>query len=238
MLTRRYIIFFIAFMPAALMAQHKTEHTNMLWVGYYNTIHFNKNWSIVSDAQGRTRDWSRKWSQLLVRSGVTYKFNDRVAVTAGLAFFKNAQYVEKRLLFKNEWRPHQEISYQLKLHKTNIVQRLRTEQRFLQLVKNNSKTEQYEFIFRVRYRFDWQLPLQKNNLKLLLGNEIHVNPGHVNNSRFFDQNRTYAGINYKILSNTSLQFQYLKIFQYRSSAAVLEDQNVVRLNIVQQFNFK
>lgn len=237
MLTRQYIVFLILFMPAA-KAQHKTEHTNMIWAGYYNTIHFNKNWSIISDAQIRTRDWSQKWSQLLVRSGLSYSFDDRVAVTSGLAFFKNAQYVQKRLLFKNEWRPYQEISYQLKLLKTNIVQRLRTEQRFLQLVNNNLKTEQYEFIFRVRYRFDSQFPLQKNNLKLLLGNEILVNPGHVNNSRFFDQNRTYAGINYKILSNTSLQFQYLKIFQYRSSAAVLEDQNVVRLNIVQQFNFK
>ena len=67
-------------MPLASKAQHKTEHTNMLWAGYYNTVRFNKNWSLVSDAQLRTRDWTEKWSQLLVRSGLSYTFNDRCSV--------------------------------------------------------------------------------------------------------------------------------------------------------------
>jgi hypothetical protein len=238
MITRQHIVFIILFIPVVSKAQHTTERTNMLWAGYYNTIRFNKTWSTVSDAQLRTRNWTEKWSQLLIRSGLSYTFNDHVAVTAGFAFFKNAQYTDKQLLLKNEWRPWQEFSYQTKFNRVGFMQRLRTEQRFLQQVVNSAKTRDYEYIFRVRYRFDWQIPLKRNNYKLLFGNEILVNPAYINTTRFFDQNRTFAGLQFKLVSNTSLQFQYLKIFQWRSNTSVLEDQNIFRVNILQQFNFK
>ncbi|MEP6617499.1 MAG: DUF2490 domain-containing protein [Ginsengibacter sp.] len=237
MFARKYIAFFILLVPFGLKAQHRTEHTNMLWVGYYNTIHFNKKWSLESDAHLRTRDWNDKWSQLLVRSGLSYKLNDHAAVTGGFAFFKNAQYVGKQLLLKNEWRPWQEFSYQVKLKNINFIQRLRTEQRFLQQVINKKKSNEYLYIFRLRYRFEWQLALKENNLKLLLGNEVLVNPHYLNYNLFFDQNRTFAGLQFKLLSRTSLQCQYLKIFQWHSNTSVLEDQNVFRINIYQQFNF-
>lgn len=237
MITRKHIFFIILFIPVASKGQHTTEHTNMLWAGYYNTVRFNKNWSLVSDVQLRTRDWTEKWSQFFVRSGLSYTFNDQAALTGGLAFIKNAQYLDKLLFFKNEWRSWEEFSYQVKLNKINFTQRLRTEQRFLQQIVNNKKTKNYDFIFRLRYRFDWQFPL-KENLKLLIGNEVMVNPAYVNTIRFFDQNRTFAGLQFKLLSNTSLQCQYLKIFQWRSNTSVLEDQNVFRINIHQQFTFK
>ena len=233
-----YILFFPLLFPGVLHAQQKTVHTNMLWAGYYNTLRFNKKWSLVSDAQLRTRDWTEKWSQLLVRSGLSYSFNNQLSLTGGFAFFKNAQYEGKQLLFKNEWRPWQELSYQIKLNKTNFSQRLRTEQRFLQHVENGNKSQSYEYIFRLRYRFDLLFPLKENMLKLLIGNEVLINPHYINNNRFFDQNRTFAGVNYKISEVTTLQCQYLKIFQWRSSTSVLDDQNVVRINIHQQIIFK
>jgi hypothetical protein len=238
MITKQQIVFAILFIPLASKAQHKTEHTNMLWTGYYNTVRFNKNWSLVSDAQLRTKDWTEKWSQLLIRSGLSYAFNDHIMVTVGFAFFKNAQYVEKQLFLKNEWRPWQEISYQVKLNKINLTQRIRTEQRFLQQLVNNILAKTYEYIFRFRYRFDLQIPLQETNLKLLLGNEVMVNPLYINTTRFFDQDRIFAALNYKLTNHTSLQLQYLKIFQWHSNTSVLDDANVFRLNIYQQFSFK
>lgn len=238
MVTRQHIVFIILVMNLSSKAQHKTEHTNMLWTGYYNTVRFNKNWSLVSDAQLRTKDWTEKWSQLLIRSGLNYAFNDHIAVTGGLAFFKNAQYVEKQLFLKNEWRPWQEISYQVKLNKINLTQRIRTEQRFLQQLVNTNLTKRYEYIFRCRYRFDLQIPLQENNLKLLIGNEVLVNPRYINTTRFFDQDRIFAALNYKVTDHTVLQLQYLKIFQWHSNTSVLDDANVFRVNIYQQFNFK
>lgn len=238
MIAGKNIALIILLLPVTSKAQHTTQHTNLLWAGYYNTMRFNKKWSLASDAQLRTKDWANEWSQLLVRSGLTYGLNNNFSVTGGFAFFKNAQYLNKDLLLKNEWRPWQEIFYQLSLHEINFSQRLRTEQRFLQIVKNNQLSKNYQYIFRLRYKFDWQFPIKQNEIKLLVGNEIMVNPGKINNSLFFDQNRTSAGINFKMNSATNLQCQYIKIFQWHSNTSVQEDQNVFRLNIIQQFKLK
>lgn len=236
--TAKYIAVAFLFTPAVVKAQHTTQHINILWAAYNNTLHFSKKWSLVSDAQVRTTDWANKWLLYGVRSGVSYSLNDRFAVTVGFLLFRSAQYVGKDFFFKNEWRPWEELSYNLKLNKITFFQRLRTEQRFLQKTANNTKTSNYQYIDRVRYRFEWQIPINENKIKLLLGNEVLVNPGYVNNTLFFDQNRTFAGLNFKLNANSVLQSQYIKIFQWRSTTSVLEDQNVIRINFVQQFNLK
>lgn len=224
--------------PFATDAQRTTQHTNMFWAGYYNTVRLGNKLSIASDVQLRTKDWANEWSQLLVRSGLAYSFNNNFSITGGVAFFKNAQYADKELLLKNEWRPWQELFYQLTLHKINLVQRLRAEERFLQEVVNNKKINSYQYIFRLRYKFEWQFPLDQNNIRLLIGNEIMVNTDYINTKLFFDQNRTSSGINFKLNSVTNLQYQYIKIFQWHSNTSVLEDQNVFRLILIQQFPFE
>ena len=113
--------------PLASLAQHNTSHTNMVWVGYYNTFSINKNWSFLTDAQIRTRELTRNWSQMLVRSGLNYRINDRLSITGGFAFFKNAQYADKTPIFKNEFRPWQELVYQSTFKKIILTQRLRGE---------------------------------------------------------------------------------------------------------------
>ncbi len=236
MITKQYIAFIILFLPIAAKAQHTTVHTNILWAGYNNTIRFNKKWSLVNDLQVRTKDWADKWLLYAIRTGLSYNINDNAAVTAGFTVFESAQYEGNDFFFKNEWRPWEQVSYQLKLKKINLLQRLRTEQRFLQQVVNNRKTNIYQYIFRLRYRFEWQFPLTENTITLIAGNEILVNPGYLNNSLFFDQNRTFAGINFKLSTTTNLQCQYIKIFQWRSTTSVLEDQNAFRVNVYQQFN--
>ena len=235
MINIQHIVFSILFIPIAAKTQHTTVHTNLLWAGYSNTILFDKKWSLQNDVQIRTKDWADKWLLYGIRTGLSYNINKRFAATVGFTLFEYAQYEGKDLFFKNEWRPWEEISYHLTLKKINLLQRLRTEQRFLQQVLNNRITNNYQYVFRLRYRFEWQFPLTKNTIKLMAGNEILVNPGYLNNSFFFDQNRTFAGIIFKLSATSNLQCQYSKIFQWRSAMSVLEDQNVFRINFFQQF---
>ena len=237
MIPRQHIAFVFLFMPVASKAQHATEHSNILWVSYANTLRFNKNWSLVSDAQVRTKDWADKWLLYAVRSGLSYNLNERFAITGGFTLFRSSQYASKLLFFKNEWRPWEELSYQLKLHKINLLQRLRTEQRFLQEVANDEKISNYQYVFRLRYRFEWQFPV-KENIKLLFGNEVFVNPGYLSKQPFFDQNRTFGGIHIKVSSASALQAQFIKIFQWHSNVSVLDNQNAIRVNFVQQFHFQ
>lgn len=228
----------MAAIPFASKSQHKTEHTNMVWVGYYNTVSINKKWSLLSDAQIRTREWAQHWSQMLVRSGLSYKVNEHVSITGGFAFFKNAQYANKDLFLKNEYRPWQEFYYRLKLKKINLTQRLRTEERFQQQVINGQLTKNYQYIFRLRYRCEALFPLKSNKMAFLVANEIMVNPGYINKALFFDQNRTFAGLNVKLKENTALQFQYVKIFQRHSNTRIIENQDVLRVNLFQQLSYR
>ena len=238
MITGKNIAFAMLLIPVASKAQHTTKHVNILWEAYNNTLRFNKKWSLVTDAQVRTTDWANKWLLYGIRSGVNFSFNDRLALESGFLLFRTAQHLGKDFFFKNEWRPWEGVTYNIKLKKSNLFQRLRAEQRFLQKTVNNKKVNSYQFMFRVRYRFEYQLPVKKNIIKLSFGNEVFVNPGYLNNSLFFDQNRTFTGLNFKIGSNSILQIQYIKIYQWRSTTPMLEDQNVIRVNFVQQFNLK
>ena len=233
----KYIASAILFLPLQAVSQHRTQDVNMLWAGYYNTTQLNTKWSLASDVQARTKEWTNKLSQFLIRCGLVYSINNHVALTVGLAFFKNAQYIERNLLLKNEFRPWQEVSYLLSNNKIIFTQRLRTEERFLQLVEYNQLSKNYQPVFRTRYKFEFQFPVMTHKLKALAGNEIMVNPGHISKSSFFDQNRTSAGINFKLNSASVLQCQYVKIFQWHNNTSVMDNQNVIRFNFIQQFNY-
>lgn len=234
---RPFIPVFMLLMPFMLNAQPRTLKTNMIWISYYNNININKRWSVNTDIQARTRDWVSQFSQGLVRSGLSYRFNKNFSLTAGFAWFKNAEYVEEDLFLKNEFRPWQELSLQQNIDKSKFNHRLRFEQRFLQQLRDGEKSHVYERVSRLRYKLDWQYQLI-NDINLIIANEVMVHPGYVNDKRFFDQNRSSAAINWKVSQPVTLQWQYMKTYQSRSNAAVLEDQNVFRFVVYHQLNFK
>ncbi|MEO8860964.1 MAG: DUF2490 domain-containing protein [Ginsengibacter sp.] len=239
MKARKYLVLLFLVTPALARAQQTVKHYNILWLSYNNTFRFNNKWALVSDAQVRTVNWADQWLLYAVRTGLSYSVTPNLSLAVGGALFRSAQYNKTDYFFKNEWRPWEEASYMLKFkNKVNLFQRIRTEQRFLQQTANNKKIGKYQYIFRLRYRFEWTFPLIENKIRLLAGDEIFVNPGHLNTQLFFDQNRTFAGLNFKVNNSSVLQTQYIKIFQWRNPSSVLEDQNIIRVNFVQQFSHK
>jgi hypothetical protein len=227
---RKYLVLLFLVTPALLRAQQTVKHYDILWLSYNNTFRFNNKWAFVSDAQVRTVNWADKWLLYAVRTGLSYSVTPNFSLAVGGALFRSAQ---------NEWRPWEEASYTLKFkNKVNLFQRMRTEQRFLQQTADNKKIGKYQYIFRLRYRFEWTFPLKENKIKFLAGDEIFVNPEHLNTQLFFDQNRTFAGLNFKVGNSSVLQTQYIKIFQWRNPTSVLEDQNIIRVNFVQQLSRK
>jgi hypothetical protein len=235
----RYFISIAAIvLSAKLFAQHKTVHVNMLWFNYNNTVELNSKWSVVNDVQLRTRDWAKQWSVGAVRSGVSYRINNKFAVAAGFTWFGNMRYISDTAVLANEWRPWQEASLQLHTGKGLLVQRIRTEERFLQKLSGTAKTNNFEKRFRVRYRIEYTLPPINKKIELHAGNEVMVNMNYINDNRFFDQNRLFALINYKTSPSTFVQFQFIKLFQWQAAANTMEDQNVFRFSVHQFFSYK
>ena len=236
---RLYFAISIMYLPVIVKSQPTTKHYNILWAAYNNTIHLNNKWSLISDAQVRTIDWADQWLLYAIRTGISYNSSKKFSYAAGIALFRNSVYNDKTLFFRNEWRPWEEVSHNLVISKhSRFLQRLRIEERFLQVVANNRPVHSYNFIIRMRYKFEWQYISPIKNVTLLAANEIFVNLGYISSSNFFDQNRTFTGFSYKLNTNSTLQYQYIKMFQWHSSSKILDDQNVIRITLIQQFKKK
>lgn len=234
---RKYVLLAVLLSPVLSKAQRQRVYVNMLWLGHYSTVQLSNRFSLNSDVQVRAKDWAQKWSQQLVRSGISYKVSPKLSVTAGGAWFRHAQYIGESLVYRNEYRPWQEASFGTQWGKLGVMQRMRLEERVMQKMVSGRKTNSYDYITRLRYRLELQLPLKGPKLTTSLINEFMVNPGHWGREKFLDQNRTFVGFNLKVSGSTMLQAQYMKLFQWRTSN-LLEKQNVIRFNIHQQFNRK
>ncbi len=224
-----FIFFLIVSIQAA--AQHTTAHANMLWFNYNNYMQLSDKYTLLNDVQVRMWDWADNWSQFAVRTGVQYKLNKYFLLSGGFAWFGTMRSSAGQLVLANEWRPWQQIAHQQKWNTTSFIQRLRTEQRFLQQVDKGKRTGVYNHVFRLRYRFEFGWPLAKNKFDFHAGNEVMVNPQHIGSSMFFDQNRSFAFVNYNLSKKIFLQWQYIKIFQWRAATKVMENQDVFRFSI-------
>lgn len=216
----------------------RNRYNNMLWAGYYNALEFNSKWSLVTDIQIRTTNWQEELSQGLIRSGLSYKINERLNLTNGFAYFN---YFIDNSTGRNEYRPWQEIGINDKIWKFKLSHRYRLEERINQKFKNDLPNDDYTFNFRFRYKFDLKFPLKKevekgNNVYLIAGNELMVNCGKEIGSNFFDQNRTSAGIHFELNDKLDIQFQYLRIWQQLSNGQTINNTNVLRFNIYHKIN--
>ncbi len=210
----------------------KHQYSKMLWAGYYNQISLNEKWNINSDIQFRTKNWYQNPSQALIRTGLVYKANQKISLTAGLAHFR---FFITDTKTRGEWRPWQEVSYTDLIGKFQLVQRVRIEERFNQKISGTNTLNEYSYNWRFRYRIDLQYPLYKTEEKgiwVVVGNEIMINAGQNIVYNYFDQNRTYAGINYQANKNITFQIQGMLIWQLLSNGITIDNVTVFRFNIL------
>ncbi len=230
-----FVVIIVLFVLKASSQENQVHnyYNNMLWGGYYNTIEINPKWSIASDAQIRTNNWQESLSQGFVRSGLNYKFNDKINATAGFAYFN---YIITNSICRNEYRPWQEVAINDKWWKLKVTHRYRLEERFNQKIKNSSSINDYTFNYRFRYKLDFKIPFKKesekgSNVYVIVGNELMVNIGDKVSLNFFDQNRSYIGIHYELNSKLGLQIQYMRIWQQLAGGTSMNNINVLRFNI-------
>jgi hypothetical protein len=229
-----FLILIILF-PFFVFSQTKIDRFNLLWANYQNTLRLNNRWEVLSDAQFRSKEITRSWFLFAFRSGLSYTLNDKYKVAAGFCWFGVPASKSMNFTLRNEWRPWQDVSIFGKINRTNIIQRVRLEERFLPIQSANNGTI-YEFILRMRYKIDFEKFINHSQWMIRVGDELMVNPGFVGNGRFFDQNRAYAALGYRFSNQFQCNLMYIKIYQWRNAAETLEDQNVFRINFIHQLS--
>lgn len=204
---------------------------NMIWLGYYNNTTINQKWNVNTDIQHRTKNGFAIQSQTLIRTALVHKVNKFINVSAGAAHFR---YYITNSITRGEWRPWQEFGLNSIYGKVRVGNRLRSEQRFNQVVKGEEISNDYRFNWRFRYKVELELPLVKQNEKthsVSFCNEFFINAGkEISNP--FDQNRSFVSINYQLLKNVKLLFQYMYIVQFQQSKSNYDNVSVIRLNVL------
>lgn len=229
-------ILVLLFLSGTLFSQTDNGRSyNMFWFGYYNYTKLNAKWNVNTDIQHRTRDGLEIQAQTLIRTAAVYRINKWLNVSVGGAHFR---YYIKNDLTRGEWRPWQEFGANSEYGKVRIGNRLRSEQRFNQIVINDEITNNYRFNWRFRHKIDVEFPLFKTKERmhsLSLCNEFFINAGKTIVNPF-DQNRSFVSFNYQISKNVKLLFQYMYIIQYVQAKNNYDKVSVIRFNIQHTIN--
>lgn len=221
------------FVPAfGQVEQKKVEHVTHTWVSINSIIFLNKKCFIMADAHLRENDFFKSNSFYFGRIGLGYQFDKSLSVAAGYGNLFSSATTAGWTTKSDENRIYQQVVYNSSYKNTmNVLQRLRNEQRWQDIIVNDKKTGEKKFTNRVRYLLSTSFQVFKNpNLpQLVVADELLVQFGSAIVFNTFDQNRIFIGIKQKINNNLSFDTGYMSVFQQKSDGINYMQSNTFRL---------
>lgn len=176
------------------------------WLMYMgNTQIKESKFSIHHELQLRDYKIIGDHNQTLLRAGVQYNFKSYLQTTLGYGFIHTESEGTPNTPFF-EHRIYQEGLFGHGLRNAKLRHRVRLEERFI---------ENQDFRGRFRYCLFADIPINahkfdKNGVYLALYDEIFLNIADDESIKFFDRNRAYAGLGYKLQKNIGLQLGYMR----------------------------
>ncbi|MDB5279816.1 MAG: hypothetical protein JWR61_4771 [Ferruginibacter sp.] len=238
---------FIFFTGAVLMAQttKNIQHLDETWFAYFNQARLSDKWGTWTDFQLRTKEhFVKNLSVGIIRVGVTYYVSNTTKLTAGFAWASYFPGDNHKNVSQPERRPWQQIQWDARYGRKRMVHWVRLEERFRHKILNdNTLADGYNFNYRLRYNWRYELPLDKKETKpgaitLIVNDEINVNAGKQIVYNYFDQNRFYMGLKIQTTPISNIQFGYLNIFQQLAAGNQYKSINAFRLSYYQSFDFR
>ncbi|HEY0029702.1 MAG TPA: DUF2490 domain-containing protein [Bacteroidia bacterium] len=233
------LFFLLLFISVGSFAQvqRKTSYNDLVWFGDFSKGVLNEKWSVYFDVGLRRSEWLNKWSQTLIRPGLTFHLNKDVSITAGAAYFNH--YAESCV--RPEYRGWEQLLFTKSFGRFLISHRLRAEQRFNRVVEANEVLDEFKYNNRYRYQLGLQLALNKSVIEdrtvyLSFADEIMLNSGREIAYNYFDQNRLSIGLGYKWTDLFNLTVSYMNVFIHKSQPATYEKNNVLVINVYHKFN--
>lgn len=175
----------------------------------------------MADAHLREYNFFRSTSFIFGRVGLGYQFNKNISAVVGYGNLLLSPTTAGWTTKSDENRIFEQLQLSSAYGKLKIVQRLRNEQRWVQIIANNAKTGSNKFTDRVRYLFSAIYPVFKNPQlpQLTIADECMLQFGSAVVYNTFDQNRIFAGIKQKINNNLSFDAGYMRIFQQKNNGS-------------------
>lgn len=207
------------------------------WGAWFHSQRFSKHWGVLFDAQFRSANHFNYLRNPLLRPAVNYYFDKNKQLAVGYLFTGTHRKTEVENIFRVEQRIFEQFIVTHKIGTGNTLQhRFRLEQRFVNSQGNQSKY----FAQRLRYFARGIIPFKKDSVFTKgafvgLQNEVFVNVQNQTrlNGQFFDQNRAYAAVGYRLNKRVDLETGYLN--QYINQAEGYTLNHVLQLALYTRF---
>ena len=207
-------------------------------VAYSVNFELTPKWSLGTEIQERIFFDPVRQSQVFVKSQVNFSPLKDLSIGNGFAYYLNSPGdPEFASSFKvPEIRLNHELGYKHRFKYLSVGHRYRMEERFIRKRLNDSLIHGYRFVERLSYMVSLECNLvtsktKDHNLSLKVSDGIYINSNSGIIYNTFDQNRFYAGLNYQLIKNLSLELGYINLFQQRSSGDEYLNRNIANLAI-------
>ena len=239
---KRTIGFWLLFMNAQLgMGQiaRIIDPNTICWLTTINTISTGKKTSLHLEYSERRTEWITSPMQELVRAGLNFRLNPKIAVTGGGAFFLNYPYTQYPSINPSvrfpEKRLFEQISISDSLRSLSILHRLRLEQRWSGRMDtvDIKKVAYWSYTNRIRYLIRLAQPIirplkGKGGLYAVAQNEIFISFGKNVKSNIFNQNRLTFLLGTRLSKTLALECGYL--------TQIIQQGNIIDNKSVFQYN--
>ena len=236
-------LFVVIFMSVNGFSQEAKPVFEEVWFQYYNTAKFSEKWSLSTDAGYRLKEGRFvDVSQYFLRSGMAYNISPAIKILLGAAYFKTHFHGEGK---GSEFRPHQQLTTKHKIGNVGFGNRVRIEERFINIKASGLEPSSNSFNFRFRYRFLFDFPLfnlsksnQDAKLSFTVGDEILFSAGK---GVFFDfsaQNRFLVGPVIQFNKNNKLLLLYNFTSVAKDIPDITDEFGILWIGYKQTFDFR
>ena len=212
------------------------------WLTFTNKVKISNKFYFTNVIQQRRVRFLKETQGFLIAPSINYKLLNNVSVGAGYMFFKYfPNGVSHSPIHKNENRFFQQISLTSQVGKFKISNRLRFEERVIELINSNvtpNIIDGDKYVNRFRYRLQATTNLFKlKNEKYIMGklsNEIRIRFANGITEPDFDQNNFEALLGYKLASNSTFWMGYGRYYSRKNSFKYVSN-NI--LHVTLSYNF-
>ena len=192
---------------------------NQAWISTNNTIRLTNKWGFIADFHLRSNDFFRSPNFYFIRFAADYWITKSLTMAGGYAHMWVAPNIAGWKTYANENRIYEQLLYVSKFSKLNIMQRVRNEQRWQQIMINDKPSGRNKFTDRVRLLLSLSMPVFHSNKypSPVVADELCIQFGKQVVYNTFDQNRLFIGLKQNITKDVFFDIGYMEIKQQLST---------------------
>ncbi|MGI4887082.1 MAG: DUF2490 domain-containing protein [Janthinobacterium lividum] len=200
------------------------------WLCYFSDAKIYQRWGLHTEFQYRRTNGLRDPQQYFYRTGVNYAASEKVLLTAGYTYLLSLPYGDYPDPGRTgERRLYEKVEIDQAAGRLALAHRYIQDQRWLR----PEGQAQFDFQHRSRYRLQAKFALTRPKIEpgalyALASDEIFVSYGP-NAPGFFNQNRLYGGLGYRVAKALAVEVSYLNQVVAHDDQVVFEDNRTVQV---------